>query len=423
MDAPAAPSTVVEFSTVATIREALLNPDLSRTFDRRSYAEGNIRDGIVSTSHGAVHRARRRVENTQFRPERLREYEKELFPAIMGSMLDRLIGRGTVDLFPLGELLAVTLAARRAGLDPDTDDLDELRRLVSYVDAFSQGSAILDARDPDAVRALVRAALDSFETEFVRPAWQRRAALIEDVQAGRLDRSALPSDILTVLLLHRDEPNMALEDDGRVVREVATYLQGGTHTSSQTLINALDLLFGLGEQAARALERVATDLLFAQRCIHETLRLRPTTPRIKRHAEADTVVAGTPIPKGALVILDVAQANRDPALFGPNPDEFDPDRAVDADIPRWGLSFGAGPHQCPGRIVAGGLPVPADGIADPDHLFGLVALMLQEIVRRGVTPDPDARPARDDRTERFTRWRSYPVRFRQGSLSGASAGV
>jgi hypothetical protein len=29
------------------------------------------------------------------------------------------------------------------------DSLDEVRTLVEYVDAFSQGSAVLDARDPE----------------------------------------------------------------------------------------------------------------------------------------------------------------------------------------------------------------------------------------------------------------------------------
>jgi hypothetical protein len=41
------------------IRQALFDPNLSRTFDTRSYEEGNIRDGVVSVSHGALHRALR----------------------------------------------------------------------------------------------------------------------------------------------------------------------------------------------------------------------------------------------------------------------------------------------------------------------------------------------------------------------------
>ena len=392
------------------IRAALVDPNLSRTFDRRSYDEGNIRDGVVSIAHGAMHRARRRIENTQFRAEVLRLYERELFPRVMDELLDRLIDSDRVDLFPIGETLSVVLAARRAGIDVDASSLDELRTLVRYVDAFSQGSAILDAKDPDAVRALVREAYADFERDFVGPASARRGALIASVRRGDLPESELPHDILTVLLLHRDEPPLELADPARIVREVATYLQGGTHTSAQTLVNALDLVFATSDPVA-ILERISADALYAQRVVQETLRLRPTTPKMKRRAEADTAVAGRKIPRDALVVLEVVTANRDPSLFGERPDEFDPDRTVDPNVSRWGLSFGAGPHQCPGRAVGAGFPIPGSFAVDADHVFGLVALELQAMARRGVRPDRDTPPERDTRTERFTRWLHYPVRF------------
>ncbi len=266
---------VIEFDRYRDIHEALFNRDLSRSFDKRSYADGNIRDGVVSIAHGAVHRARRRIENSQFRPDRLREYERELFPGVLRELLDRLIDQESVDLFPLGELVSVVLAARRAGLEFDSRDLGQLRTLVGYVDAFSQGSAILDAKDPDTVRALVRAALDEFERDFVRPSWRVRAGSIAAFRRGELAEDSLPRDILTVLLLHREEPGLELADDGRVVREVATYLQGGTHTSSQTLINALDLMFPVAERDPSVWTRIGDDRLFAQRCVHETLRASP----------------------------------------------------------------------------------------------------------------------------------------------------
>ena len=107
----------ITFDAFDDIRAALFDSNLSRTFDRRSYDEGNIRAGIVSISHGALHRARRRVENTQFRADVLRLYERELFPRVMDKLLDVLIDGEQVDLFPIGELLSVVLAARRAGVD------------------------------------------------------------------------------------------------------------------------------------------------------------------------------------------------------------------------------------------------------------------------------------------------------------------
>ena len=379
--------TIAERPTVVlrdheAIRQALFDPNLSRTFDARSYQEGNIRDGVVSVSHGAVHRARRRIENSQFRADRLRLYERELFPAVLDDLLGVLIDGETADVFAIGELLSVVLAARRAGLDIDDRDLPTLRDLVHMVDVFSQGSAILDA-----------------------------------TAKGDGDGSTeeLPHDILTVLLQHRADPALELGDDGRIVREVATYLQGGTHTSAQTLTNAIDLLFGLPDGGRALIDRVADDLALAQRMIHETLRLRPTTPKMKRRALAATTVGGVDIPAEALVVLDAASANRDPRLFGPNPDAFDPDRKVAPGAARWGLSFGAGPHQCPGRSVAGGFPVGDDLATGEDHVFGLVALMLQAILRRRPRPDATRSPERDTRTERETRWAAYPVQLERGA--------
>lgn len=404
-------TTTVVLDRYEDVREALFDPQLSRTFDRRSYDEGNIRDGVVSISHGPVHRARRRIENTQFRPDVLRLYERDLFPRVLTDLLDVVIDAEAADLFAIGEVLSVVLAALRAGIDVDDHDLAQLRTLVHFVDVFSQGSAILDAHDPETVRRLVVDTYATFERDWVRPSWQRRADLIERHRRGEVDADGLPHDILSVLLQHRDDPRLDLADEGRVVREVATYLQGGTHTSAQTLANAFDLLFAAGDASEAMLARCADDLLYCQRVVHETLRLRPTTPRIRRRAEADTQVAGRAIPADSLVVLDAATANRDPRLFGERPDEFDPDRIVDPSVPRWGLSFGAGAHQCPGRSVGGGFPVPAHGQADDEHIYGLVALEIREVSRRGVRPDPARAPERDTRTERFTRWASYPVRF------------
>ncbi|HEX5240333.1 MAG TPA: cytochrome P450, partial [Candidatus Limnocylindrales bacterium] len=103
--------------------------------------------------------------------------------------------------------------------------------------------------------------------------------------------------------------------------------------------------------------------------------------------------------------------NRDPEVFGTDAEAFNPDRPLGDEVSRWGLSFGGGPHQCPGRSVAGGFPVPASFEPGDDHLYGLVAYMLEAVLRRGIRPDPARNPVRDTRTERYTRWSEYPVIF------------
>jgi cytochrome P450 len=339
-------------------------------------------------------------------------YEDELFPPIVDQFVSAAAAAGEVDLFSLGEMLSIVLAAKRSGFDLDIDDQQAHRDIVEYVDVFSQASAIIDAKDPEAVRETVYRALSEFAEQFGMPSIDRRLAALAALDAGDISEDELPHDILTALVRHRDDPDLGLSDDFLIIREAATYLQGGTHTSSQTLVNALDLLLDSRERGVDGYERVKTDLAFAQRCVHETLRLRPTTPKAKRRAEDATTVGDIEIPQGALVILDLSKANREPAVFGANAGTFDPDRTVAQRVPRWGLSFGGGPHVCPGRKVAGGLRQPGtDGDLADNHLYGLVGMMLQSIVQRDPARHPTKPQSKDDRTERFTRWAEYWVTF------------
>lgn len=393
------------------VRAAFHDPNLTRRFDRRSFVDGNSGEGTVSTAEGPLHRSRRRVENAQFRIEHLRRDEQVLMTAIFDDMVNRLVPGGQVDLCDIAPLLSVSVAARRAGLDHDGNDESQLAELVRCSNVFSMGlgPGILEAKNPDAIRATVLDTLESFGRDFVRPSMARRAALLE---AGWqvADDSPLPDDLLTVLLQHRADPSLEL-DDGRIVRELATYLQGGTHSNAQTLMHTLDLLFVHAEQDPTILDRVLDDPAFASRCVQETLRLRPITPEVKRLAEAHTEIGNTPIPAGSLVILDVASANRDRAVYGRHADAFDPDRTLDGPVPRWGLSFSLGVHQCPGRISAVGLPVRSALDADPQHLYGTVTLLVREMLRRGAQRDPERPPVDDPDSHRAHSLISFPVIF------------
>lgn len=404
-------TTEIVFSSFDACRAALSNKDLSRTFDKRSYAEGNVRQGNVSTIHGQLHRSRRRLENPVFRSERLEFYEREMFPLVLDRLLSRLVGDGGADLLIVGETVSLVLSADRAGIDIDADDDEQLCAAVEFINRFSQGSAIIDAvGDADLVRADVMSAMADWERDFLAPSRARRQVVLDQWAAGELADDDLPNDVLTLLLHRRNEAEFGL-DDGVIAREVATFLHGGAHTSSQTLVNAVDLLMPLARADREVWHRIVTDPAYAQRCVHETLRLRPTTPRIKRRAEVPTRVGEVEIPEGALVIADVGAANRDPDVFGPHADEFDPWRSVADRGYLWGLTFGAGGHQCPGRNVAVGLPAAEPDALGDRHLFGLVTLMLQAFARLEPTPDP-ARPAqRDSRTVRSNRWATFPVRL------------
>ena len=71
------------------------------------------------------------------------------------------------------------------------------------------------------------------------------------------------------------------------------------------------------------------------------------------------------------------------------------------------MSFGHGMHHCIGQELAVGVdPDPDDGF--DERLFGLVGLVIQELIAHGVRPDPDDPPTLDPLTERRT-FSRYPV--------------
>ena len=74
-----------------------------------------------------------------------------------------------------------------------------------------------------------------------------------------------------------------------------------------------------------------------------------------REAVRDVVINGTRIPKGTSIELLPAVLHHHPKIWGPNADQFDPDRWDRDDMPRDPHSlaaFWAGPRQCIGRVFA-----------------------------------------------------------------------
>ncbi|TYC08744.1 cytochrome P450 [Actinomadura syzygii] len=80
--------------------------------------------------------------------------------------------------------------------------------------------------------------------------------------------------------------------------------------------------------------------------VAETLRYDGPVQYELRTTTREVVVAGTALPRGARVLLMLAAANRDPAVF-PNPDRYDLDRDTNGAI-----AFGLGPHFCLGAPLA-----------------------------------------------------------------------
>ncbi|WP_375431837.1 cytochrome P450 [uncultured Friedmanniella sp.] len=99
-------------------------------------------------------------------------------------------------------------------------------------------------------------------------------------------------------------------------------------------------------------QAVVEDPSLAAAAVEETLRWDAPVQRTFRAPTTDVELAGVAVPKGAMVMLFLAGANRDPAAFD-DPDTFDLTRF---DSARTGgaehLGFSAGIHYCLGAPLA-----------------------------------------------------------------------
>ncbi|KAF2281388.1 cytochrome P450 [Westerdykella ornata] len=163
-------------------------------------------------------------------------------------------------------------------------------------------------------------------------------------------------DILSIMIRSQN-----FSDDG-LVDQLLTFLAAGHETTSSALTWAAYLLAinpsmqtrlrkELHDQIPdpRALSARGADvsallesLPYLNAICNETLRLYPTIPSTARVAIRDTTINGQFVPKGTLCFIVPWATNRDPKLWGPDSEQFHPDRWIDPETGRANYMGGAG---------------------------------------------------------------------------------
>lgn len=406
--ASTAPRTVA-VDSFAIAQQCYRNRDLRQG----SYDEGDVvMADVVINLHGVEHRNRRRLENRLFRRDTFWHYEQDLFPKIFDETLAPHLAAGRTELVRFSHQLMMNLAALTAGVDRPEGTPEETFRLYDYLMLFIEGATIAHhTGDKAAKSAEVHAALQAFDREFLTPGVARRRAILDRIAAGEAPESELPPDVLSVLVRNQDNLDLTPEI---ICREVAFYLLAGAHTSATAFTRTMHHIFSWLAEHPEAAEQPRQDRLFCQRATHETIRLQPSSPVAVRWAEADFELAdGTEVRAGDKVVIDLPAVNRDPAVYGDDADEFNPQREIPEGAHPWGLSFGMGMHACIGQDLAAGVVLDRDtGLAG--HLFGVTPVAVQTMFDHGCVPDPDDPPEMDASTTRpyFGR---YPVIFTRGA--------
>lgn len=399
------PMNRIILTSFADARDAFRHRDLRQSL----YDAGHrLMTGVIVNLHGDAHIARRRLENRLFRRDTFAWYERERIPAIVDDVLAPAISAGRGELLGLARRTMTTLSVDVAGVDVPGlagrgADPAVVEAFHTSMDHLARASTVAHAvGDTAAIIARGDTALERFREEWYLPSLRRRQQLIERHRLGEIDEGDLPRDVLTTLLRNVDD--LAISDD-ELLREIAYFPWVGSHSTSGQFVHAMHHVFASIGGTPDLRQRLIDDDALRQRYVHESMRLHPASPVALRTATAGIELrSGRRIPSGAEVTIDVERANRDPDVFGPDADQFDPDRTVAPDVHRFGLSFGHGAHSCLGRELAGGLENVEGG------LLGAVAVMIGAVLRAGAHPHPTDPPSADTTTTR-TVWGRYPVRF------------
>lgn len=155
------------------------------------------------------------------------------------------------------------------------------------------------------------------------------------------ERKQTPTnDLLSELMKASQTTGVTSDED--VVRVVAGLVAAGAGTTGMSAARALKAL--LQHPAELALLRDDRSLL--ANAVDEVLRFDSGLFLMPRYAQEDFSYRGHKFRKGQLVALSPMGANRDPRVF------TDPDRLDIRRNTKEALSFGNGPHYCPGANVA-----------------------------------------------------------------------
>jgi cytochrome P450 len=303
---------------VVTTRDenlAAMRDDAGLTVDDPRFTTGQITGPSMLSTDGSEHTRHRAPFARPFRLDAIRERFTDAASQEVERLIDTFAADGAAELrTQLAGPLAARMMILALGLEIAAEDdiLGWYARIVEAVQQMSAGADVpQDGRDAYAAFAdAVRVALDSAEDG---------SSLLA---AALGDASALTRDELTA--------------------NAAVLLFGGIETTEGMIANLLHHLLADGLFA-----EVAADPVLLDGAIEESLRLEPAAAVLDRYATADLALAGVTIPRGDLVILSMASANRDETAF-PDPDRFDPRRAN----ARLHTTFATGPHVCLGMHLA-----------------------------------------------------------------------
>jgi cytochrome P450 len=260
----------------------------------------------------------RRVAHRAFTPRRIEE-ARDSVVRYTEELLDEVAGDDVSDLMELAFRLPLMVIADMLGV-PHSDYM----KVHHWCSALATGIGGSDFGDLEDRVASVRAF---------------REYLTEIVDRHRADPSSVSPLVASMLDAEQGE-TLSIDE---LVAMFANLSFAGHETTANLISIGLVELLGQREQW----ERLAADPSLAMSATEELLRYVTPVQFIPRTAAEPLTVAGVDVERGQTILLLLAAANRDPAVFA-DPDSIDITRAEAGDH----VAFGFGPRYCLGVALA-----------------------------------------------------------------------
>lgn len=325
---------------LAVARQVLRHREsLQGGFNAEQLAVSGIRPPILYAD-GTAHRKQRAAIARYFAPRTVDTNYQELMDRYATQLVDEFRRERRTDLAQLSLRYSVMVAAQVVGLT--NSPLDPM---AHRLERFFQIPALQETAESGGRRSLVEKArlrilsvrgqlpLLAFHLHDVRPAIKARKAERQD-------------DVISHLL---DEDYSQLE----ILIECVTYAAAGMVTTREYIGMAVWHLLEDDELRQRYL---SADKPGRYRVLHEILRLEPIVGHLLRRTttpiEVELDGQAHTIPSGALVDIHIRSVNAQRSVVGDAPLDLCPGRELPPKVGDEVMSFGDGPHKCPGNSLA-----------------------------------------------------------------------
>jgi len=316
-------------------------------------------EGLL-TSDGEEWRSHRRLVQPAFHSSRIEAYGAVMTEYTESMMRDWVTG-GEVDM--RHEMMKLTLGiVAKTLFDADLDgDLSE---------RVGQAVTVTQEHGNEQFRRLVAL------PRWVPTAGNRRSqaavkdldSILSEIIRARRTSGEDRGDLLSMLLLARDEDSGAGLTDRQVRDEAMTLFLAGHETTAVALTWTWVLLDqdpGVRQRLENEVDEVLQgrppdvkdlpNLPYVKQVIEEAMRLYPPAWTIGRQAVEAVDIGPYHLDPGSIVLVSPYAVHRQPEYF-PEAETFDPDRFSperERDLPRYAyIPFGGGPRICIGNNFA-----------------------------------------------------------------------